>query len=139
MASSVFFDKSAPPDDRGLAEALGASFKIWAEIKASLAAEHGPIVEEWKYYGPKIGWTLKSFLKKRNLFFMTPGLGYFRVSFVFGNKAVAAVAASALPQTMISELRKAKKYAEGRGLRLEVRTRRDAGHVRTLAAIKIEN
>ena len=97
------------------------------------------MVEEWKYYSPKSGWILKSLNKKRNLFFFTPCQKYFRISFVFGDKAVAAIEKSDLPAAMIEEIRKAKKYAEGRGLRLEARTSSDLEHVKKLLAIKVMN
>ena len=139
MTSSFFSDKSIRPDDRKLAEAIGRAYRLWVEIKGHIQAEYGELVEEWKYYGPKSGWILKSLYKKRNLFFFTPCQKYFRIAFVFGNKAVAAIEKSDLPAAMIEEINKAKRYAEGRGLRLEVRTRGDVEHVKKLLAIKMMN
>ncbi len=139
MSSSVFPDKSSPPDDRKLAEALGSSHKLWAEIKDYLSSAYGDVTEEWKYYGPKSGWILKSFRKKRNLFFLTPGDQSFRVAFVFGDKAVAVIHKSDLPKTLIEGVTNARKYAEGRGLRIDVRTQADVAYVKTLIAIKTEN
>ena len=139
MSSSIFSDKSTRPDDRKLAEALGRAYPLWVEIKSHIQAEYSELVEEWKYYSPKSGWILKSLNKKRNLFFFTPCQKYFRISFVFGDKAVAAIEKSDLPAAMIEEIRKAKKYAEGRGLRLEARTSSDLEHVKKLLAIKVMN
>jgi hypothetical protein len=139
MSSSIFCDKSIRPDDRKLAEALGCTYPLWVEIKSHIQAEYGELVEEWKYYNPKSGWILKSLNKKRNLFFLTPCQKYFRIAFVFGDKAVAVIEKSDLPAAMIEELRKAKKYAEGRGLRLEVRKRSDVEHAKKLLAIKMMN
>jgi hypothetical protein len=101
--------------------------------------EYGGLIEEWKYYGLKSGWILKSLNKKRNLFFLIPCQKYFRIAFVFGDRAVAAIENSGLPATMIEEIKTAKKYAEGRGLRLEVRKRGDVEHVKKLVAIKVMN
>jgi len=137
MSSSIFFDKSIRPDDRQLAEALGRTYPLWAEIKSHIRAEHGELVEEWKFYGPKSGWILKSLNKKRNLFFLTPCQEYFRIAFVFGDRAVAAIEKSDLPAAIIEEIKKAKKYAEGRGLRLEVRRQGDVEHVKKLLAFKV--
>jgi hypothetical protein len=78
-------------------------------------------------------------LKKRNLFFCIPGEGYFTIAFVFGDKAVRVVEESDLPVRMIRELQSARRYAEGRGLRIEVRKHSEIDHVVRLAAIKAGN
>ena len=136
MIRRAFTDKGKKPGDAQLAEALGDSFALWTDLKAAIAAEHGPVVEEWKYYGPKSGWTLKLLRGKRNLFFLIPGEGAFTLGFVFGDKAVAAVERSRLPKSLIAELRDARKYAEGRGLRLEVRTPAETALAATLADVR---
>jgi hypothetical protein len=137
MPSNAFSGKQVKPDDQKLAAALGKSWPLWAEIKIHVQAECGQVAEEWKYYGAKYGWTLKTLLKKRNLFFFTPRQGSFNVSFVFGDKAVAMIEKSGLPKPMIDDIKNAKKYAEGRGLRIEVKTRRDVEHIKKLLAVKV--
>lgn len=139
MESNVFMDKSIQPDDDRLAHVLGASWKFWDAIKGHIKEKHGDVIEEWKFYSPKYGWTLKTLLKKRNLFFFTPLDGYFRLGFVFGDKAVAVVEQSDLPVAIINELKNARKYAEGRGLRIEIQNQGDVENVRTLIDIKIKN
>jgi hypothetical protein len=139
MATSVFSDKSQKPDDEKLSEALGKTYKYWEEIKSSLEKEFGELVVDWKHYGPKSGWILKLFYKKRNLFFMNPQQNFFVIAFVFGDKAVAEVEKSDLPKELIDELVKAKKYAEGRGIRLEIKKHETVKHVLQLVRIKISN
>ncbi len=139
MSANVFIDKLAKPDDQALVMALGKTYPLWAEIENHVATAHGGPTEEWKYYGPKSGWTLKTLHKKRNLFFFTPCQGYFRIAFVFGDRAVAEILTSDLPKAMIEEVQNAKKYAEGRGLRVEVKTRRDVESVKKLIAVKVMN
>jgi hypothetical protein len=139
MSANVFIDKLAKPDDRALVRALGKTYPLWAEIEKHVATTLGESVEEWKYYGLKSGWTLKTLYKKRNLFFFTACKAYFRIAFVFGDRAVAEILKSDLPKAMIEEITNAKKYAEGRGLRIEVKTRRDVESVKKLIAIKVMN
>ncbi|MHC4324867.1 MAG: DUF3788 family protein [Planctomycetota bacterium] len=139
MAASVFEDKTTMPDDKMLAGALGKSSRLWQEIKKNLKAEYGELIEEWKFYGRKSGWILKTLRKKRNLFFFIPLKGTFQLSFVFGEKAVAAVEKSDLPQELITELKNARKYAEGRGLRVDVKNSADVENIRKLVEIKINN
>jgi hypothetical protein len=137
--ASIFLDKSVKPTNEMLSGALGQSYKYWEEIKNSLENQYGPLIEEWKYYSATSGWTLKLLLKKRNLFFFAPCEKYFRLAFIFGDKAVSAVEKSDLPVKMVQELKSAKRYIEGRGLRLEVKKKTDIKNIITLVAIKINN
>lgn len=73
------------------------------------------------------------------MFFLVPCEKYFYLSFVFGDKAVAAVEQSDIPQSMIDELKNAKKYTEGRGLRVEVKKKNDIKNVLKLVEIKMKN
>jgi len=139
MAANVFIDKLAKPDDQALVRALGKTYPLWAEIEKHIATTLGKSVEEWKYYGLKSGWTMKTLYKKRNLFFFTACEGYFRIAFVFGDRAVAEILKSDLPKAVIEEITNAKKYAEGRGIRIDVKTRRDVESVKKLIAIKVMN
>ena len=132
-------DKSSPPDEKALSRVLGNSFKTWVEIRDSVRKEHGPAVEEWKYYGVNSGWALKFLLKKRNLFFMSAQEKFFRIGFVFGDKAVDTIAKSDLPPALIREVKEAKRYAEGRGLRLEVRNHSSVRNVLKLVDIKVHS
>ncbi|HSP86782.1 MAG TPA: DUF3788 family protein [Ignavibacteriaceae bacterium] len=139
MSTNIFTDKTIKPDDKKLLEALGKLYNLKEELFKSIGKEYNPVVEEWKYYGQKIGWTLKLFYKKRNLFFLTAYEKYFLVSFVFGDKAISVIEKSNLPEKIISELQSAKKYAEGRGLRIEVKNKNDIKNILKLVDIKINN
>ncbi len=121
LRENVFNDKAAVPDGNSCLKALGKSGKYWGEIRNSAEESFGPLTEEWMYYGPKFGWTMKLLSKKRNLLFFVAMKGSFGVAFVFGDKAVAAIEKSGLPKKLIVELRNAAKYVEGRGLRLEIK------------------
>ncbi|MDZ7289364.1 MAG: DUF3788 domain-containing protein [candidate division KSB1 bacterium] len=139
METNVFMDKSIQPDDRRLARVLGESATFWEAIKQHIFQRHGEVTEEWKFYNAKSGWILKVLLKKRNLFFFVPLPGFFRVAFVFGDKAVAAVAKSDLPEAIKIELKNARKYAEGRGIRIEVKSQEEVEHVKKLIDLKVSN
>lgn len=70
---------------------------------------------------------------------MTPREGYFMASFALGEKAVKAAHESDLPISVLKVIDSAKKYAEGRGVRLEVRSAEDVRNVEKLAVIKMAN
>ena len=139
MAASVFDDKATKPAAQKLARALGESNGLWKEIKKHLKAEYGELIEDWKFYGQKSGWILKTLRKKRNLLFFVPLEGSFKVSFVFGDKAVAAAEKSDPPRDLVKTLKNARKYAEGRGLQIEVEGPVDVENIKKLVAIKINN
>lgn len=139
METNAFMDKAIQPDGRRLARVLGKKSPFWEAIKQHIVQKHGNFTEEWKFYNTKSGWTLKALLKKRNLFFFVPLQGAFRLAFVFGDRAVAAVEKSDLPENIKNELKNARKYAEGRGLRIEVRSQKDVEHIKKLIDIKVRN
>lgn len=139
METNAFMEKSIQPDDRQLARVLGKKSPFWEAIKQHIVQKHGNFTEEWKFYSTKSGWTLKVLLNKRNLFFFVPLQGTFRVAFVFGDKAVAAVEKSSLTEKLKNELSNARKYVEGRGLRIEVRSQKDVEHIKKLIDIKVGN
>jgi hypothetical protein len=68
---------------------------------------------------------------------MVPCKGYFLASFALGEKAVKAAHESGLPAPILETIDASKKYAEGRGVRLEVRTAADLRGIEKLAMIKM--
>jgi hypothetical protein len=139
MGLSVFEDKSKLPGESELSGALGETKTLWDQLKNHVKETYGDITEDWKHYGKSSGWTMKLLKKKRNLFFSYPGSGFFTVAFIFGDKAVQAAENSSLPAEIIDRLKQARKYAEGRGLQVAVRTREDIELVKQLLAIKTAN
>jgi hypothetical protein len=133
MTQNVFLEKSKQPTPVEISKHLGTRMRYLTELQQHIT---GDWVPEWKYYGQKLGWTMKLLVGKRNLCFIVVCKGYFAVSMVFGDKAVRAVEDSSLPAELISELVQARRYAEGRGIRIEVKSRTALGHAKTLLEIK---
>ncbi|MFC2088657.1 DUF3788 domain-containing protein [Calditrichota bacterium] len=139
MLEPVFIDKSKLPTQNELTNVLGKTSILWEEIQNYIKNNIGDTNPEWKFYMKKVGWQLKTLLKKRNLFFFTPYKDFFRMTFVFGDKAVAAVEQSDLPEDIKETLRSARKYMEGRGLSIEVKNRDDLENVKKMLEIKVNN
>jgi len=59
--------------------------------------------------------------------------------FVLGDRALAASRQSELPARTLKIIAEAKRYAEGTGVRIEVREPADLNVVKTLARIKVQN
>ena len=132
-------DKNVEPDDQMLKEAFGETSIIWEKIKQHLNSEYGVMTEEWRFYNQKSGWIMKTLKKKRNLFFPIPLKNYFKLNFVFGDKAVKEVEKSDLPEGIINDLKNTRKYVEGRGIQIEVKSDDDFENIKKLIAIKIHN
>jgi hypothetical protein len=139
MALSIFDDKSKKPPDDELAKALGRTSKLWDNLKARFISEYNPLTETWKYSGKAWGWSLQLSYKKRTVIYLTPCKGFFHAGFALGEKAVKAARTSDLPASILKMIDDAKKYAEGRAIRLEIRSSKDVANVQKLVSIKMAN
>jgi hypothetical protein len=139
MSESIFDNKSIKPGTNELNEVLGSSSEYWNDFRRHIEAKFGPLTEDWKFYNQKSGWILKVLRKKSNLFFMIPVENYFKITFVFGEKAVSVVEKSDLPKEIIKTLKDARKYMEGRGIQIEVKDLKDVKNINELVEIKVNN
>ncbi len=139
MSEIIFGNKSNKPGENDLKKVLGPAAVLWHNIEDFIRNENGETKGEWKFYMKKTGWQLKTMLKKRNIFFFTPYKDYFRITFIFGDKAVAVVEQSDIPEILKETLRNAKKYMEGRGLSIEVKNGQDIENIKKFIEIKVNN
>jgi len=139
MAFSAFDDKAREPTDTDVAEVLGDTSHLWTDLRALMVSQFDPLAEDWTFSGKKWGWSLRLKHKKRAVLYMTPSTGFFYVGFALGEKAVAAAHASDLPQSLLEIIDGSQKYAEGRAVRLELRSAADLDNVTAVAAIKMAN
>jgi hypothetical protein len=137
MALSAFGDKSRPPAEDDLANVLSTTFQLWKEFEARIVARFHSTSPVWAFSGRSTGWGLRLVCKDRIILYMTPCRGFFLVSFVLGERAVKAAHQSALPPTVLSAIDSAKRYAEGTGVRFEIRGARDIEAMETLAVLKM--
>ena len=94
---------------------------------------------EWNCLKPKYGWNLIAKAKKRRIVYLGPCNGCFRVSFVLGDKAMAAARAGDFSKPIVKILDEAPRYAEGTGVRLLVKNAKDLAAIRELTKIKLAN
>ena len=139
MSEVILNDKNKKPGNKILADKIGKNFNYWEDIRKHVKEKYENISEEWKFYGKNYGWQLKIFLKKRNLFFLIPHENFFNIVFVFGNKAVEEIEKSKISNELIDKVVNAKKYAEGRGLLIEVKNKKYIADIKKLMEIKINN
>ena len=139
MALSAFDDKSSTPRPSELKETLGRSSALWDQLRDHLASDYQPLTEKWMFSGAKWGWSLQLKQKKRTILYMTPCKKHFLAGFALGEKAVKAAHASDMSDSVLTLIDSAPKYAEGRGVRIEVRTKKDLENVKKIAAVKMAN
>jgi hypothetical protein len=136
---NAFIGKKAQPTAEEISAALGPTATLWNQLLDWFAKEQRVSDREWKSSSPKYGWTLVLAFKKRRIVYLGPCAGCFRVSFVLGDRAVAAARVSSLPKPVLKLLDGAPHYAEGTGMRLIVKSAKDLPAIRKLAQVKLAN
>ena len=139
MALSAFDDKATAPTEASLRAMLGRSAALWSRLTEDLQKTYGPLAEEWNFAGSAFGWSMRLKTKKRTIVYMTPCRAHFLASFALGEKACRAAHESGLPAAVLEAIDGARKYAEGRGVRIPVKNRKDVETIEMLAAIKVAN
>jgi hypothetical protein len=129
MALSAFDDRSRPPREADLAATLGKTNAHWNELRKLIALRFAPLSEDWGFSSRSTGWGLRLKQEKRTVLYMTPCEGHFLASFALGERVVKAARESALPASILEVVDNARKYAEGTGVRLVVKTARDLRNV----------
>jgi hypothetical protein len=139
MDTSIFKDKKRIPGVKDLAEALGGTAHLWQALQDYVKLRFPDARPEWNYSGEKYGWSFRIKDKKRAIIYLLPRAGFFKVAFVFGKKATTAVMESRVATAIKTELAAARVYAEGRGVRIDIRDGSIIDDIKTLIDIKLAN
>ena len=137
MDKSIFSDKKKIPNDKDLVEALGNTYPLWQTIKDYVSRKYPDALEEWKYPGDKYGWNFRMKDKKRTIIYFLPRDAFFKVAFVFGQKATETIAKSRISSAIKRDLASARAYAEGRGIRIDVKDEMIIKNIKELVDIKL--
>lgn len=136
---SIFPDKEVTPTTEVLKEHLGNSYVWWQTLCQLVFQLYPDGKEEWNYPGRKYGWSYRIKDKKRAIIYFLPREGYFKVAFVFGQKAYDVIMESNIANEIKKELREARKYAEGRGISIAIKSNEPLLDIQTLIEIKLSN
>lgn len=117
---SIFSDKDFSPTQKDIEQGLGPLYSLWNRIGAMVLEKYPTGLCEWNFSGKKYGWNYRIKDKKRAIIYLLPRTDYFIVAFVFGEKAINHMEAAGVDPEIIQRLLAAKKYAEGRGIRIDV-------------------
>lgn len=134
---SIFADKNKLPNDNDLKKSLGDTYQLWKLIKEYVILKYTKGFEEWSY--SNYGWSLRIKDKKRAIIYLLPRDKFFKVAFVFGQKATDTIMKSKISNSIKAELDSAKVYAEGRGIRIDIKDKIIISDIKELIDIKLSN
>lgn len=134
---SAFVDRGSQPTDEAVAAVLGTSAGLWSALRAAVAEAYPPIDEGWSYSGRKHGWSLRLRRRDRAIVYLTPFASGFRASLAIPERAIPTVLATDLPPDVLAIVAGAPLSAEGRAVRIEVRSNADLAGVVALARIRM--
>jgi hypothetical protein len=137
MDTSVFTNKAVIPGDGDLYVELKETYDLWQVIRNHVHRLYPDAIDEWNYPGAKYGWSFRIKDKKRVIVYLLPREGYFKAAFVFGQKATDAIVSSGIAENIIADLLAARVYAEGRGIRIDVRDAGIIADIKQLIEIKL--
>jgi hypothetical protein len=139
MDKSIFTDKTKIPTENDLKNSLGDAFNVWKIIKDYTYSKYPEAFEEWNYPGDKYGWSYKLKDKKRAILYFLPRENFFKVAFVFGQKATDTIMNSTISKEIKKELESAKVYAEGRGIWVDIKDDKLLKDIKELIDIKLSS
>lgn len=125
------------PGEAELKSALSKTYPYWKTIEEFTLNAKPAAKGNWHFSGAKFGWSYRISDKKRVIIYLLPRDKFFKCAFVFGGKAYNAVMESDVSDEIKNELKAAKPYAEGRGIRLEVKNKAPLNDLQKLVTIKI--
>lgn len=134
---SIFVHKTKKPTESDLKNALGKTFSCWQQLENFTKELYPAAKSEWHFSGEKYGWSYRISDKKRVIIYLLPREQFFKVAFVFGQKAFDQIMTSSVNENIKKELAAAKVYAEGRGIRIEVKNSSLIKNIQQLIEIKI--
>lgn len=137
MDKSIFTNEANVPGHDDLAEALAETYPAWQQVMAYMKTALPGYIHEWNF-SAKYGWSFRIKDKKRAIVYLLPRDKFFKVAFVFGNKATDLIMKSAIAGPIKDELQAAKVYAEGRGIRIDITGSTLPQDIRSLIDIKLK-
>ena len=137
MDISIFTDKNIIPGNDDLIISLGDTYDLWQTIMQYVHLKYPKSLDEWNYSGDKYGWSFRMKDKKRAIIYFLPRDKYFKLAFVFGQKATDLIMQSKIANALKVELDSAKVYAEGRGIRIDIKNKKIINDIKKLIDIKL--
>jgi hypothetical protein len=137
LTPNAFIGWTVAPADGELSVALGPTRPLWDQVLAALKDLFELKDWEWNSYSPKAGWSVRVKKGKRNILYLSPCKGCFRVTFILGGKAVQTARTNPVPTRVLKLIDQGQQYPEGLGIRLEVKSPKDLPPIQALTTLKL--
>jgi len=137
MDVNIFTDASKKPKEADLKVSLENLFPLWKDLRNYVFGKYPSAIEEWNFPGAKYGWSFRIKDKKRAILYFLPRDKYFKVALVFGQKAMDDILSSNISEAIKNELKSARVYAEGRGIRIDIKDISNIDDIKKMIDIKI--
>jgi len=136
MTQNLSTDGKVPSREE-LVGMIGESQTFWDRLMKHLRAEYAPLSEKWNFSEQNFGWSLRLMQRQRTVLYLVPRPGHFLVAFILGEDVIRVARQAGLHTRDVDLIRKAPKFANGKGVRLEVREGKDLGSIKRLATAKM--
>ncbi len=137
IMKSIFTDKNVRPTHEDLKKRLAYTLTVWEDIEEFTKRNCPSAKAEWHFSGEKFGWSYRIKDNRRVLIYLLPRDRFFKGALVFGKKAVDQIVESTISAAIKAELMAAKQFAEGRGIRIEIKDASAIEDIKELIKIKI--
>lgn len=135
MDTSFFSNKDKAPSESELKKALKENYGGWTSLRDYIFKNSPGTFEEWNF--SKYGWNCRIKDKKRAIIYLMPCENYFRASFALGEKATEEILQGNVSPEIKKIISSAKVYAEGRGVRLDVKNKNIVNDILRIVSVKI--
>lgn len=137
MEPHVLTDPKLFPGDEVIFSHLGKAQELWKAFFEFIHAEHPDFEEKWRYYNDGKSWLMNVSRKKKTVFWLTVIAGAFKITCYFTDKAVDAIAASALSEDLKAQFIGGKRYGKLGAITVTFRKKSDLKDARVLVALKV--
>jgi hypothetical protein len=134
---SFFVERKVRPGLAGYRKILGSAGQPWDDLATMLTEAFGLKAKIHFMYGEKYGWALRFERYGRLVAAMYPNRGRLYVQIILNRAQVNAAMAMSLPPHVSAALNVARDYPEGRWLFIPVRSRKQAGELHSIFALKM--
>lgn len=136
MERSIFIDNDNMPDKMALIRALGECFPFWEQVRDYIIKRVPQATDEWSF--SKSGWNYRIRDNKRVIIYLMPYKGYFRASLILGKRGINEAKEALLTEPVRAAIIAAKTYAEGTGIRIDVKSDETLNDIRKLIDLKLK-
>lgn len=138
-AMPVLGDPLIFPDDTVLASHLGRSMAAYRALLEWMKTTYPEALGGWKYYRDGKSWLFNASRKKKTLFWLSAGDGWFRTTCYFSMRHRDFLLGKGLPEAQLGQLAEAEAGGKKNcGLTVVVGAKADLAALKGLIELKVE-